>query len=224
MIVQTLQSDIANLTSEKLQIHAELSALKETQLESERTLVQELDQKLATLEAELQTALDRNDVLESTLSNRESKDMLNAHAARSEREDALEARCNLLQKELDSMLLEYEAMTRSALFHESERTKLENRADKLHEQVIALETDLADSKVKLLGIAEPTSTPIEARPAEPLTTAGLRKEFRKLVQEMRAEHAKQTKADYAEIKRLERMIASVKEKSLLTMQEQVSTF
>lgn len=224
MTVQTLQSDIAKMTDEKLHIHAELNALKETHLENDRTLVQDLERKLTDLEAELQKALDRNDVLEATLVDRESKNKLAAHAAQSEREEALDARCNLLQKELDSMLLEYEAMTRSALFHESERTKLENRADKLHERVLTLETDLADEKIKSIGIEQNSRTSADEKYAEPISTAGLRKEFRKLVQELRVEHANQAKADYAEIKRLERMIASVKEKSLLTMQEQVSTF
>lgn len=123
---------------------------------------------------------------------------------------SLQARCDLLQTELDSMLLDFEALTRTSLSYERERTRLEDRSDELLDRILDLEAQMADEKVKNLGIRTPTpdEAPSPTSSGESLTTANLRKDFRKLVQEMRSQHAKQTRMDYAEIKRLERLIAA----------------
>ena len=134
------------------------------------------------------------------LQNQQLEDQLAAAQRGQTRDDALAARCHLLQTELDGMLVEYEAMTRSALLYENERTAHENKMDDLMDRIFSLESQLSDEKVKNLGGLAGDKDASSA-------TASLRKEFRRLVQDMRSDHAKQTREDYTEIKRLERQLA-----------------
>lgn len=229
VIVQELESEIMHLTMEN-------SKLKVYKLQGEQsephktpgipsiaaeTIVRELEAKVRSLEHELASVTQQNNDLQSgssiMLQDRNTAAQSLAQNNVSQREKALADRCALLQDELDSMLLEYEAMTRSALFHETERSKADTRTDELVERVVLLESQIADERIKCLGLhpaihrssdgittADPAGVPW----SEPPTTATLRKEFRRLVQDMRSEHAAQTRADYTEIKRLERKLAT----------------
>lgn len=230
--LQELENELIRLTTENTRIKAEMDEMRGSKLEREKAqveaakdlLVRDLDAKVVTVEAELSSMLARNHSLQrdlATLQNPQSVPVSPLtrdtafDGAISEREEALEARCNLLQAELDSMLLEYEAMTRTSLLHETDCTRQEDKMDSLLDRVLSLETQLAEEKVKLLGTlptAQTSESPSSPRTnAESSATANLRRDFRKLVQDMRGEHAKQTRADYAEIKRLERRLASATE-------------
>jgi len=107
----------------------------------------------------------------------------------SSRERELEARCEELQSELSSILDDFERLTSQFIDHESFRTTLEAQVDGLRAQCHNLQTELAEERVKMLGRNAPAVG--DASPhsgIETMSTVTLRKEFRKIVAELRAEH------------------------------------
>lgn len=111
------------------------------------------------------------------------------------RELYLQQRCELLQHELDQMLLEYEVLTRNALFYESERTALDSKTDSLTDRIFQLEAEVTEAKVRLLGPRD--SSLAETKPdSADVGTSTLRKEFRKLAAEMRKEQATSIKVAF----------------------------
>ena len=95
-------------------------------------------------------------------------------------------RFKMLQKELDDMLKDFEGLTKQGIEAEQERSKLESMVDALKDKVEALETALAEEKIRLIG----SSSPGEPRARETTTTNVLRQEFRKMMRDMRAEQAR----------------------------------
>ncbi|ORY77301.1 Up-regulated during septation-domain-containing protein [Protomyces lactucae-debilis] len=214
-MLKELEKDVLELTKANAVLKAELEALQGSQAERDVAQAQaSRDALVMTLEAE--KASMQEQIVELTTRHASLMDDL-GHAQRmvettrtaqretqrgDDKQKAFEARCELLQTELDAMLMEYEAMTRSALFYESQRTKSENKSDALMEKVVTLEAQVADFQVQTLGLVGGK----DAGPVEPPTTAQLRKEFRKLVQNLRGEHARREQQDYLEIKRLEKLL------------------
>lgn len=191
--------------------HNDLIVQKETQLSDLRRSLNEAIHLSET--ASLQLTTENSGLKQQALAFASEK----AVNQSSPSETALEGKCAHLEAEMRSMLPEFEALTRSALSYEAERAKSETRIDELLERVIVLESQLADQKVTTLGYSsaaggatrtEPGAGSPTTTPAEPPTTASLRKEFRRLVQDMRSEHAKQTREDFTEIRRLERQLAA----------------
>lgn len=86
-----------------------------------------------------------------------------------------------MQAELDGILKEFDRLTRNFLDFDGERQKLENSLDKLQKKCENLENELADEKIKNLGMEAGN---------EPTTTATLRKEFRKMMAESKDEQQK----------------------------------
>jgi hypothetical protein len=213
-LLRGLETDVLELTKANAVLQADLDTLQGTRLDREAAqaqasrdaLVMTLEGEKATLHEQLVELTSKHASLLDELNRTQSlvQSTREAHRA-DDKQKVYEARCEVLQGELDAMLMEYEAMTRSALFYESQRTKSENKSDALMEKIVELEAQVADYQVQTLGLGG-TET---AGQIEPPTTAQLRKEFRKLVQDLRAEHAKREQQDYLEIKRLERALADI---------------
>ena len=126
----------------------------------------------------------------------------------STREQALRQRCEELQKELNEMLYDFETVTKTSIEFENERTKLEDLIDSLRQKVETLETNLADEKVRWLGMG--STNGLHARSpsvgvnglmtpgasagfgpgGENTSTTVLKSEFKKMMRDMRGEQMK----------------------------------
>ncbi|CAG8630726.1 6948_t:CDS:2 [Dentiscutata erythropus] len=118
----------------------------------------------------------------------------------SEREDALEKRSETNQNELDGILREFDRLTRNFIDFDTERHKLQNNIDQLQSKCEALENELADEKIKHLGMDG----------NEPVTTATMRKEFRKMMADSREEQTKLLRRETDERKKLEATVRNLK--------------
>ncbi|RPB03922.1 hypothetical protein L873DRAFT_1667875 [Choiromyces venosus 120613-1] len=118
----------------------------------------------------------------------------------------LEKRCKLLQSELDGMLADFENLTKQSIGLENERMKLEALVDGLRSKCESLETNLADERLRWLGVARPPPAAAGGTgdgkfsgrnitdggniPGENTSTTVLKNEFKKMMRDMRAEQAK----------------------------------
>ncbi|OLL25157.1 hypothetical protein NEOLI_002980 [Neolecta irregularis DAH-3] len=135
-------------------------------------------------------------------------------------EIALRNRCTMLQEELNGMLASFETLTKSQIEFETERLRLEHQNDLLLIERNDLENQLADEKVRNMGRRTGLNTPCDSpgTPNPGLTSlekdttsiAILRREFRKMVQQMRTEHQKVLKVELDERRRLEGLVRQLK--------------
>jgi len=107
----------------------------------------------------------------------------------------LEKRNQLLQAELNGMLQDFEGLTKQSIEFENERTQLEGVIDKLREKAEALETALADERVRMLGSRSMSASsngefPGPRSGGESTSTQVLKTEFKKMMRDMRAEQMK----------------------------------
>ncbi|CAZ81542.1 unnamed protein product [Tuber melanosporum] len=101
----------------------------------------------------------------------------------------LEKRCKLLQSELDGMLADFENLTKQAIEFENERMKLETLVDGLRTKCENLETNLADERVRWLGVRAPNDGKLSGRhtgdvPGENTSTTVLKNEFKKMMRDI----------------------------------------
>ncbi|GBC05870.1 hypothetical protein RclHR1_06490005 [Rhizophagus clarus] len=159
-----------------------------------------LKEELEAAHEELKNLRNDKEKLEAQL--RQSRDTLEkAQEAFSMREASLEKRSETMQTELDGILKEFDRLTRNFLDFDSERQKLENSVDNLQKKCEKLENELADEKLKNMGIDAIS---------EPATTATLRKEFRKMMADLRVEQQKLLHRETEEKKKLENIVRNLK--------------
>ena len=101
----------------------------------------------------------------------------------------LQSRINALQDELSDTIGDYEAMTKASIEYEKERERLEGIVDTLRDRVEALDTQLSEDKVQMLGIRSPGGSR-EGGAVANTSTMVLKNEFKKMMRETRVEHAK----------------------------------
>ncbi|OZJ05688.1 hypothetical protein BZG36_01438 [Bifiguratus adelaidae] len=139
-----------------------------------------------TLEAELALTQDQLKA--------EHHQFLTAQEAFSRRELAMEREMEVLQNELDGILKEFEKLTTNFTDFEGERSRYQGQIDTLRERTQVLETQLADEKIKTMGLTTA---------GESATTATLRREFRKLMGDLRTEQQKVLSREVEEKKKIE---------------------
>ncbi|GAM87823.1 hypothetical protein ANO11243_058510 [Dothideomycetidae sp. 11243] len=106
-----------------------------------------------------------------------------------QRLNASESRTAMLERELGDMARDLQDLARESVTVEKEREQLETLLDGLRERCETLETQLSDEKVRWLGVTSPTVANSE-NGREPTSAMVLRNEFKKMMRETRAEHAK----------------------------------
>jgi len=122
-----------------------------------------------------------------------------------------EAKIDVLKKELEEMMGEYEEMTKASIEWEKEREELESAIDKLRDEREHLDQQLSDEKVRWLGMKSPGvdgSTPTGERMGT--STTVLKNEFKKMMRDTRAENARALRAEQAERRRLEEELRALK--------------
>ncbi|CAG8744442.1 15710_t:CDS:1, partial [Funneliformis caledonium] len=193
--INRLESDIVKYKSEL----AELKAVTDDG-SSGGNNPNSLKAELEAAHEELKHLRNVKEKLEAQL--KQTKNTLEkAQMAFSEREEALEKRSEIMQAELDGILKEFDRLTRNFLDFDGERQKLENSLDKLQKKCENLENELADEKIKNLGMEAGN---------EPTTTATLRKEFRKMMAESKDEQQKALHREMEEKKKLENAVRNLK--------------
>ena len=181
---------------------AEIESLKENNTQLSRTLdgmqaehlakQESLTQEIASLEKQLSLAASSS---QQQARSESSSYGSNDGDGNSARERELEMRCQDLQAELTGILDDFERLTSQFIDHESFRSTLEAQVDSLRAQCHALQTELAEEKVRILGQrgnsdgTSPVQSAANGGGGQGQTsTVTLRAEFRKMVSELRIEH------------------------------------
>ena len=97
-------------------------------------------------------------------------------------------RMQMLTKELQETIEEFEEMTKASIEWEKERESLESTIDKLREERERLEGELGDEKVRWLGMKSPGFE--GGNPLGVTSTTVLKNEFKKMMRDTRSDHAK----------------------------------
>ncbi|CAG8486021.1 12790_t:CDS:2 [Acaulospora morrowiae] len=118
------------------------------------------------------------------------------------REEAFEKRSEIMQNELDGILKEFDRLTKNFIDFDAERQKLQVHIDELQLKCEKLDNELADEKIKHLGM--------DAANSEPATTVTLRKEFRKMMADLRSDNQKLLHREMDEKKKLETTVRNLK--------------
>lgn len=159
-----------------------------------------------TMEAELNITQDQLQALQSRFES--------AQKQFSQMENAMHKRSERLEDDFEGIMKEYERITGNLMNLESERHSHERRYNELQEHAHKLEFDLADYKIRAMGVAEQGN--------ESGTTASLRKEFRKLMNEMKSEHHEVLMREVLERKRLESTVRDMRRDEEMRRWDKVS--
>jgi len=159
-----------------------------------------------TMETELNITQDQLQALQARFES--------AQKQFSQVEDELYRRSERLEMDFEGIMKEYERITRNLMDLESERHSHDRRFNELQQRAYQLEFELADQKIKAMGVAEQGN--------ESGTTASLRKEFRKLMSEMKAEHHEVVMREVVERKRLEATVRDMRRDDEMRRWDKVS--
>jgi hypothetical protein len=92
----------------------------------------------------------------------------------------------LLKRELADTLKEFEELAKASVEAEKERDELENTVDGMREKIEGLEGQLAEDRVKWLGMGEAD----KGGPQQSTSAVVLKNEFKKMMRDTRTEHMK----------------------------------
>lgn len=166
-----------------------------SKLQSELLLQQQQQQKLTAAPA--------------THPNEESLQQL--QALFSEKETAWIEQSSAMEANFEGILKEFDRLTGTAMEFETDRRNYEKRIEKLTQEVQDLETSLTEEKSKNLGYEADTPT-----------TASLRKEFRKMINDMKADHQRTLEREAEEKKRLEKQLKDLKHEREMSRYERMN--
>jgi len=116
------------------------------------------------------------------------------------REQKFEQCSERLQTEYDGILREFDRLTKNFIDFDGERQKLEGAVDVLQKNCERFENELADERIKHLGIVGKDLP----------TTSTLRKEFRKMMADLRSEQQALLHREREEKKKLENVVRTLK--------------
>ena len=153
--------------------------------------VKELESTVARLQTELTIAQADLDSAHGTRAQR---------AAEAAADPALQARVQMLQKELSEMTADYESMTKASIEYEKERDRLESAADGLRDRVGELEGQLAEERINGMGVKSPGMESVRSVGAGGGTSVSvLKAEFKKMTRELREGHRKAMSVSLASV-------------------------
>ena len=126
------------------------------------------------------------------------KEKLSHHESLGSSNTELTARVQTLERELSETIGEYEVMTKSSIEYEKERERLEATIDELRDRAEALETQVSEEKVRMLGMKSPSVSGDHGTSEKGATsTSVLKNEFKKMMRETRAENARQLRVIFS---------------------------
>ncbi|KAI7846923.1 hypothetical protein BDC45DRAFT_527878 [Circinella umbellata] len=182
------------------------------QIESERDKMAAVCKDLEDLIRDKSRTIDARDVRINQIDEelkqikQQGKSMLNneelakAQKAFTEREEAWIAQSTSMEANFEGIMKEFERLTMSAMEFETDRMKYEKRIEQLSKDMERMDTELTEERINKLGYDN----------KEGPTTASLRKEFRQLVNDMKAKQQKIIHRELDEKKSLEDKIKDMK--------------
>lgn len=129
----------------------------------------------------------------------------------SEKEAAWIESSTAMEANFEGILKEFDRLTGTAMEFEADKQKYERRIEQLTQEVRMLESSLNAEKQKNLGQANDTPT-----------TASLRKEFRKMITDMKADHQRTLDREIEEKKRLEKQLKDLKHEREMSRYERTN--
>lgn len=125
--------------------------------------------------------------------------LLTAQSQFTVRESALLLQCSSIETDFEAIFKEYERLTRNITDFASERHAYDERIRELLQYKNEIQTELADEKVRCLQVGK-----------EPNSTQTLRREFRKLMSEVKAEHVRELERAEEERKKLDAVLRNLR--------------
>ena len=193
----SLQNEMDELARRNMSLLEEVALLKRNKPEVGSSSINNRDaQRHLELQNEMEAVGQRNMSLLEEISSLKRERSYEESSSASTKD--LQNRIEMLQQELSETIDEYEAMTRQSVEFEKDREQLESVIDKLRERCETVEGQLNEEKIKWMGF---NNIPIaggpggggggkEGGPMESTSTMVLRKEFKKMVRDMKAENVK----------------------------------
>ncbi|KAK4510224.1 uncharacterized protein ATC70_006396 [Mucor velutinosus] len=129
----------------------------------------------------------------------------------SEKEAAWIEQSAAMEANFEGILKEFDRLTGTAMEFETDKMNYERRIERLTQEVKDLESSLAQEKTKNLG--HESDTP---------TTASLRKEFRKMITDMKADHQRTLDREAEEKRRLEKQLKDLKHEREMSRYERIN--
>ena len=178
--IRGLESEVVRLQTELTFARAELDGAYGTRAQRAAEVAGD-----PAVQKELETLRTQNSSLSTEIAT------LKATPASTGKEEiaGLQAHIDTLQQELSETIADYEAMIKASIEYEKEREQLENLIDTLRDRIESLDEQLSEDKVQMLGTKSPGGSK-EAGAGGNTSTMVLKNEFKKMMRETRAEHAK----------------------------------
>lgn len=197
---QSLVTELEAAGKEKEEAERSMGEKDQALVKSQGEL-KELEGEVVRLTTELAVARAEVDAAYGSRSQRQADWAAAANTEDKKRIAELEARIagaadssgkeGALRKELAATLAEFEELTKASVEAEKERDALELQVDRLRETIEGLEAQLADEKVKWMGIRSPGAAGAEGgAPQQSMGTQMLKNEFKKMMRDTRGEHLK----------------------------------
>lgn len=128
------------------------------------------------------------------------------------REQAWLAQSASMETDFEGIMKEFDRLTTTAMEFETDRMKYEQRIEELTRRMQHLEAELTEERISKLGLDT----------SEGPTTASLRKEFRKLVSDLKADHQRILDRETSERKSVESKLRDMKHEREMARYERVN--
>jgi chromosome segregation ATPase len=116
-----------------------------------------------------------------------------------------------MEANFEGILKEFDRLTGTAMEFETDRRNYERRIENLSSELSELEASLLEEKTKNMGYEKDTPT-----------TASLRKEFRKMINDMKADHQRALEREGEEKKKLEKQLKDLKHEREMSRYERMT--
>ncbi|KAI9008941.1 hypothetical protein CLU79DRAFT_499002 [Phycomyces nitens] len=168
------------------------------------------DNKISRLEAEMRAL--RTEQAQQAPGAATEAALREAQREFAKREAAWMDQGTSMEANFEGILKEYDRLTGSAMEFEADRMKYQRRIDDLTRHISQLESVLAEEQIRKLGHSGP----------DPPTTANLRKEFRQMVNDMKADHQRSLEQGLEEKRVLETQVKNLKHEREMALYERVN--
>ncbi|EGC43169.1 involucrin repeat protein [Histoplasma capsulatum var. duboisii H88] len=214
--LQKLQSEYNELENEMIRVRTELT-MAQAELDSAYGSRAERAAQVAAnpaIQKEIDDLNQRNRSLTEEISILRAEQLNNSNDG--DGKSGLQARVQMLEKELRDTIDDYEVMTKASIEFEKEREKLETFIDNLRDRCENLESKLCEERVQNMGSSSPShASGFDRGASETTSIMVLKNEFKKMMRDTRAENMRLLKAEQEERRRLEILIRNLrKEQSI----------
>ncbi|KAL8765275.1 MAG: hypothetical protein Q9209_007597 [Squamulea sp. 1 TL-2023] len=206
--VEKAQEEIKSLEGEMVRLHTELTFAKAELDSAYGTRAQRAAEMASNPAAqkEIDELHERNVGLSEELAGLRSQ-----HNSTETEKHELNQRIKTLELELSETIGDFENMTKASIEFEKDREALEAMVDNMRDRSEELENELAEEKLKWMGIKSPMAAGNRDSSVPGSTSANvLKNEFRKMMREMRAENMKALRLEQEERRKLEAVIRTLK--------------